>query len=474
MVAAQKTIEVPLHYKTVQAAIDAAGEMDIILESTGIYDENISFKGKTVVLRSRFGPRTTILNGKFKGPVVTFQGGEKKGTVLEGFTIVNGTGRTEGFYTLGGGIYCRNASPLLSDIVFRGNVVSGSFALGGGAYLAGGSPVVSRCSFTSNIASTWGGGLCTDNSSAHILSSTFMDNYADQGGGLMCSGGSVKVLNSVFLRNKARTGGGIYCNLDMKNEKIFTNNTIVENSAAAFGGGFCSASDTSILANNILWNNHAVKGSEIHVGRDCGICIPSKVTISHSLVKGGQASSYAEQGATLNWGSGMIDGNPLLADIRENDVHITYGSPCRNKGWNSARDIPGSDFEWDTRIYDSTIDIGADEFAPHLYYVGEAIQGRSVVFKTTGKPGSTILLGHSQSVASSPLKIPGVGTLYLDFPTLVLKALGSIPASGIHEFQLPIDPMIPPWFWPFQALIGSQLSNLNVLAVIKVIPTNHG
>ena len=473
-VAAQKTIEVPLHYKTVQAAIDAANELDIVLVSPGIYDENINFKGKTIVVRSRYGSWTATLNGKFKGSVVTFQGGEKKGTVLEGFTIVNGTGRVEGFFTLGGGVFCRNASPQLSDLVFRDNVVSGIFAYGGGAYLSGGSPVVTRCTFTSNIASSWGGGLCTDNSSAYILSSTFADNFADLGGGLMCSGGGVKVLNSVFLRNKARAGGGVYCNLDVKNEKIFTNNTLIENAAVSSGGGFCSASDRSILTNNILWSNHAVKGPELHVGRDCGICIPSDVTISHSLVKGGLASTSAEEGATLAWGSGMIDGDPLLVDFKNFDMHIAYGSPCRNTGSNSAPGLPAIDFEWDQRIHDTTVDIGADEFAPHLYSVGEAILGRSVVLKVSGKPGSAVILGHSQAVLDPPITIPGVGTLLLDLITLTIKPLGLIPAGGIYDYRLALDPMIPAGSWPFQALIGSQLSNLNILTIVKVIPTNHG
>ena len=53
-VLSQVTIHVPADYTTIQAAIDAANNGDIVLVAEGIYYENINFMGKAITVASKY------------------------------------------------------------------------------------------------------------------------------------------------------------------------------------------------------------------------------------------------------------------------------------------------------------------------------------------------------------------------------------------------------------------------------------
>jgi hypothetical protein len=102
------TIHVPGDYPTIQAAIDAAAAGDTVLAAPGTYVENVDFLGKTVTLESGQGPGSTVIDGNQNGSVVSFLNAEGPDSVLEGFTITNGTGTLfevapGDFETYGGG-----------------------------------------------------------------------------------------------------------------------------------------------------------------------------------------------------------------------------------------------------------------------------------------------------------------------------------------------------------------------------------
>lgn len=72
MVAIGSTIHVPADQPTIQQAIDAAVDGDVVvLVSPGTYNENIDFKGKAITVRSIAGPNATVFRGDQTGPVVT-------------------------------------------------------------------------------------------------------------------------------------------------------------------------------------------------------------------------------------------------------------------------------------------------------------------------------------------------------------------------------------------------------------------
>lgn len=74
---------VPADYATIQGAIDAANDGDLIVVAPGTYAEDVDFRGKDVTVRS--------IDPADSG-VVTFRRGKTAGAVLTGLTITNGSG----------------------------------------------------------------------------------------------------------------------------------------------------------------------------------------------------------------------------------------------------------------------------------------------------------------------------------------------------------------------------------------------
>jgi hypothetical protein len=102
------------------------------------------------------------------------------------------------------------------------------------------------------------------------------------------------------------------------------------------------------VVNSILWGNTAASGKEIAI---CdSIHGSSTVTISFSDVDGGKSAVYIDTNCGLYWNAGMIDADPLFVQPGIGDLHLTWNSPCRDSGDNSAA-TELFDFEGDPRIF---------------------------------------------------------------------------------------------------------------------------
>lgn len=117
MLLAPSKIQVPATYRKIQTAIDNARSGDTIIVDSGTYSENISFKGKLLILGSRYLENgdtacitKTIIDGQSKAPVVMIASDEPAGTRICGFTIQKGRGNGN----QGGGIHVVRC-PLLVD-----------------------------------------------------------------------------------------------------------------------------------------------------------------------------------------------------------------------------------------------------------------------------------------------------------------------------------------------------------------------
>lgn len=118
-----KTFNVPEDFFTIQSAINASVDGSTIFVKPGIYQENINFIGKKVIVCST-DPNdsgvvgTTIIDGNAQGTVVTFDNGETNSSVLNGFTIINGNAGTSN----GGGVLIKNnSSPVIKNSIFISN-----------------------------------------------------------------------------------------------------------------------------------------------------------------------------------------------------------------------------------------------------------------------------------------------------------------------------------------------------------------
>src|SRR5262249_6581215 len=104
-------IRVPTDQPTIQLAINTAINGDTALVSPGTYNENINFNGKAITVKSESRPQNTIINGGKLGSVVTFNSGEGRDSILNGFTLQNGSAAA------GGGVMIYNSSPTVTNNV---------------------------------------------------------------------------------------------------------------------------------------------------------------------------------------------------------------------------------------------------------------------------------------------------------------------------------------------------------------------
>ncbi len=334
------TLSVPVVYSTIQAAVDAAVAGDIVLVDDGTYD-GFNFSGKAITVQSLNGSDFTTLDGSTTAgtPVVSFVSGEGASSVLEGFSIVNGSAPS------GGGIYCVGSSPVIRNCEIFNNQATGSAgAAGAGIYLNNSSPQILKCNIHSNDAqiTDGGGGIaCVATSNASIENSVIDGNVATSGAGIYIDGSSPSITNCTIANNDAGTGdgGGIFSTGGASAPTI-TNCTFSNNTANNGGAIVATATSASVsMVNCILWADVSV--NEI-------VDFGTSLTITYSCVQTGYT------------GVGNITVDPLF--VGAGFFHISSSSPCIDVGQNAG--APADDIDGDARPYGATVDMGSDEYVP--------------------------------------------------------------------------------------------------------------
>ena len=165
----------------------------------------------------------------------------------------------------------------------------------------------------------------------------------------------------------------------------------------------------------------------------------------------------------------MIVSDPLFVDEANGDFHLTFNSPCRGSGDNSVPGLPDFDFEGDPRIYQGTVDMGADEFYTHLYVTGDKTPGGAIQGKFVGLPGTTpVSLFIGSDVLPSPMNTMW-GEYWLQAPWFLFGPLGAIPSDGVMVLSTTMPGSPPaPYDVPMQALIGLNADSLTNLCVLEV------
>jgi len=306
----------PADYQTIQEAINGSQDGDTIVVKSGTYQEQVSFNGRRVTVRSEDPNDPAVVEATViaanSGQSVFFDFGEGSESVLEGFTI---TGR---------GIFCVGTAPTISKNVMRdcagagiagesdaaptirGNTITGNELEGisgcdgliqgntishndtGVAYCQGpirantiadhaqeglyacdgpieGNTIVRNVAGLANCGGLIQGNRITDNGDAgglyycdgQIIGNVIVGNTASaDGGGLYsCQG---PILNNVIAGNRATGSGG---GLSECSQSI-CNNTIVGNGAASRGGGLSRCAGT--VCNNIIAHNEAAQAGGLY------------------------------------------------------------------------------------------------------------------------------------------------------------------------------------------------------------------
>jgi parallel beta-helix repeat protein len=379
-------INVPADYPTIQGAIDAASNGEVIRVAPGRYFETINFNGKAVEVLSTAGPAATTIDGHGLGPVVTFTSGETTASKLSGFTITGGLANTGPLYW-GGGILIQGASPTITS-----NIVNYNFACAGGAgiYLSFGSPVIQSNVISNNeqfanslgaCSGGNGGGIgITGSGSAQIIGNTISGNSwtSGNGGGIdLSSAGTPMIMNNTISHNLATgvfgatpeaTGGGI--SVDNNTAATLIQNLVINNSADWGGGIYLAGYGSSLLVNNTVAGNTSTQdlGSALYIARtsspiqlynnlligegtqDALYCASGSPTLITNDTFSESAEAIAGSCASLAGTSGNISADPMFKGVSTNDYHLLGGSPAIDAGTNSAPDLPGEDFYGNPRI----------------------------------------------------------------------------------------------------------------------------
>ena len=281
--ASADTLRVPADHSTIQDAISAASNGDIIEVSPGTWygpePDSLTFWGKAITVRSTDGPLVTTILNQGLGSVLVFENGEGPDSVLEGFTLTGGAGRGLE-YKIGGGILCIDSSPTI-----RGNIITGNRAnQGAGINLGNSSAVVVDNVIFQNVASSYGG-------------------IPGLGAGVAVGGGSCEIRNNLIYENSASYGGGLYLS---SGSHTLTNNTIFANTAASGAGVRCRLS-TVTMTNNIFWAN-----------------VPDQIENSSSTI------DVRYSCVQYSWpGVGNIHTDPQFSDSANADFHLRQ-SPCES------------------------------------------------------------------------------------------------------------------------------------------------
>lgn len=331
-------------YDSIQEAVTAAQNGDTVLIADGTYagygNQEISFQGKPITIRSANGPSQCIINCQFTGRGFYFIY-ESPDSVLEGLTIADGLV----YQGRGGGIACEQASPTIRHCV----ITDCRSPQGGGiSCLFGSAPLIDQCVIQYNKAeSDFGGGLYSDSTSSPVIRHSFIRNNTAQfsGGGIYSYGGYCIIENSVFMDNAAiYSDGGGACFEGFYNFSMMTNCTLTYNAANYAGGGIYCGYDTSVTVRNcIIYDNSG----------------------AYDLQLSSQAAPW--YCCIQDWiyaGTGNITLDP---DLKGDGYHLNEYSPCRNAGDPTGDPPVGTDIDGEQRVMDYRIDIGADELPPRVY-----------------------------------------------------------------------------------------------------------
>jgi len=297
-------------YTKIQLAVDAADPLDTVLVAPGIYNESVQVSDKGVILVSRDGPATTIIDASgLNRPVLALESVHSELMVVKGFTIQNGHATNIPDPTanpVGGAIALRRGRAEICGNIVQDNRSDGILASHGGGISAG-SPVpfadaafVTIChnEIRRNSATSNGGGIAIiEMASATIRDNVFSENQSGSDGGavwIWTRSGQFEIESNKFTRNRAGDhGGGVYVSnraglqettVNIANN-LFDSNTAVGKRPieTASGGGLWGGRLSGLIENNTFAFNVAPGESNVDGGGLALVSPSPSLTVSRNV-----------------------------------------------------------------------------------------------------------------------------------------------------------------------------------------------
>lgn len=311
----QATIRnVPGSYSTIQSAVNAASNGDTILVEPGVYFENVNFRGKGILLASKFiiyhdtsYVNNTVINGStpthndtascviMTKPNVSYA--SDTSAAIIGFTLTGGRGLLWSdtyfpgyFYREGGGIFIQYWSPRIKYNRIIANTIKDSIHPDGG-----------------------GGGIRCCDGNPVIENNVIQYNFGYCGMAINFYHASGIIRNNIIAGNYGGTvwgSGAIYTYMNYQtNPTLIENNSIINNTATNGCGGLRLYNvNNETVKNNIVWGN--LPGQFTISG-----CY--NLSITYCDVQGGYA------------GTGNLNLNPQFVT---NTYYLNPTSPCVDAG----------------------------------------------------------------------------------------------------------------------------------------------
>ncbi|MEZ5063467.1 MAG: hypothetical protein R3B81_01980 [bacterium] len=330
-------------FATIQAAIDAATDGDVIELAngtfTGVGNRDIDFLGKAITIRSVSGnPETCVVDAEYahggggecnvRGFI--FRTGEDSDSVLDGVTITRASGDgcpVVGIDELGGtAIAIDGASPIVRNVVVTectGDV--------GGVQVVGvfeGDPTFENCV----VRQSAGIALALVQSSATVTGCLIEANgtWLSSGAAVFISGGAPRLASTAIVRNGHGGflqgpffGGGVFAG----GSASFEGCLIAENGTQGTGGGVYSTGNTTITRTTIAGNRAAIGGGLVVASGTCTVtqsviganCSSSEgpdiYAIGNVFIDCSAVNPAAATGL-VNWGTTIVADDPLFCEPR--------------------------------------------------------------------------------------------------------------------------------------------------------------
>jgi hypothetical protein len=311
-------------FPTIQAAIDAAEDGDVIELADGTFrgSGNRSIQlTKGLTIRSASGdPERCIIDceGEYSAPARGLAVYGPATPLIQGLKVMHGFEES----SAGAAAVSCGANATFLDCVFSDNVTEWS-QNGGGVCCYDCSPVFVGCRFERNVNPGAGGGVAVWGQSAPRFERCIFSENTTGGGGGGCSvdfGSAVEFSECVFWGNSAIWGAAVSC---YESGARLDGCTIVGNTASAQGGGLSLNETSSLdLSNTILAFNQG--GTAVY----CPPGPSGSVTLICCDVFGNEGGDWVgclEGQLGLN---GNISADPLFCDPEGRGFGLHRDSPC--------------------------------------------------------------------------------------------------------------------------------------------------